>query len=127
MYRKSRGLGPRVEDHGRVALSTVDRWWCRQDGVRVQRRAHQSMASGHSGARELAGGCGKCKAEHRGPVLRLTGAQVAVWWLGNDDEVVAEEKLGSGSAQASEEGGKRGGGCGENQWRSLSFIGAVRW
>jgi hypothetical protein len=27
LYRKSRGLGPRVVDHGRVAQSTMDHRW----------------------------------------------------------------------------------------------------
>jgi hypothetical protein len=49
-----------------------------------------------------------------------------VWWLGDGDEAVAEEKLISGSAQALGEGKKRWGGCGENRWRRLPFIGAVR-
>jgi hypothetical protein len=50
----------------------------------------------------------KWRAEHGSPVSGLTEAWVAVWWPGNGDEAVAEEKLGDGSAQASGEGEKRG-------------------
>jgi hypothetical protein len=36
-----------------------------------------------------------------------------------------EEKLGGGSTQAFGEEEKRAGGCGENCWKHLPFIGAV--
>jgi hypothetical protein len=52
---------------------------------------------------------------------------VAVWWLSNGDEVAAEKKLSGGRAEASGEGEKGGGGCGEYRRRHLPFIGAVRW
>jgi hypothetical protein len=61
-----------------------------------------------------------------GGVLGLIGARAAVWGLSDGDDVAVEEKLGGNSAQASGEGEKSGGGCGENRWRSLPFIGAVR-
>jgi hypothetical protein len=115
-----------VVDHGWVAQSTVDWRRHRQEGSRARWHAHRSRASGCSGARELTGGGGKWRAKHGLPVLGLTGAQWAVWWPVNGDEVVAEEKLGCGSTQASVEGEMRWGRCGEIQWRCLPFIGVVR-
>jgi hypothetical protein len=49
-----------------------------------------------------------------------------VWWPGDGDKLAVEEKLDGGGAQASGDGKKRGGGCGENRWRLLPFIGAIR-
>jgi hypothetical protein len=126
LKRKSCGLGPRVVDHGQVARSTVD--WRRreQEGARVQWRAHWSRASGHSGARELAGGGIKWRAEHGGPISGLTKAQAALWWPGDSIEAAVERKLGTGSAQDLGEGEKRWDGCSENRQRRLPFIGVVR-
>jgi hypothetical protein len=100
-------------DHSRVTRSTVDRWRRGQEGV------GDSRASSHSRAHELTGG------EHDGPVSGLTGAQEAVWWPSDGDEAAMEEKHGGGSAQASGEVEKRGGGRSENGWRPPPFIGAV--
>jgi hypothetical protein len=54
----------------------------------------------------------------RGPISGLTCARAAVWWLGDGDEVVVEEKLSDSSAQALREGEKRRG--------RPPFIGAVK-
>jgi hypothetical protein len=62
LYRKSRGLGPRVVDHGWVARSTVDRWRRGQEGAGAWQRAHWSGASSHSGAQELTDGGRKWRA-----------------------------------------------------------------
>jgi hypothetical protein len=75
---------------------------------------------------ELIGGGGKWRAENGAPVSGLTGARVMVWWSGDGDKLVVEEKLDGSGAQASGDGKKRGGGCGENRWRLLPFIGAIR-
>jgi hypothetical protein len=69
---------------------------------------------------------GKWRAEHRGPVLGLTGARAMVWRPSDGNEVMTEEKLSGGSAQALVEGQKIGVGCGENRSRHLPLIGAVR-
>jgi hypothetical protein len=69
---------------------------------------------------------GKWRVGLGGPVSGLTRARAVVWWLGDCDEGAAEEKLDGGSAQALREGKKRRGGCGENRWRHLPFIGAIR-
>jgi hypothetical protein len=99
-----------------VAWSTVDRRWRGHGDAGAWWHAHRSKASGRYGARELADGGEKERGEHRGPILSLTGARVVVWWPGDGDEVVVEEELGGGSAQAWREGEKRGDGCGENRW-----------
>jgi hypothetical protein len=126
LKRKSCGLGPRVVDHGQVARSTVDRRWREQEGARVQWRTHRSRASGHSIAQKLANGGGEWRAEHGDPVAGLTGARATVWRPG--DVAVVEKKLSGGSAQASGELEKSGGGCGENRRGSPPFIGAGwRW
>jgi hypothetical protein len=39
--------------------------------------------------KELAGGGGKWRAEHRGPISSLTRARAVVWWLGNGNEAAA--------------------------------------
>jgi hypothetical protein len=103
-----------VVDHSQVAWSTMDRWRCKQEGVRAWRCAHRSRASGHSRARELTNGNRKWRAEHEGSILGLTKAPAVVWGPGNADEVAAEKKLNGDSAQASGEGEKRVGGCGVN-------------
>jgi hypothetical protein len=126
MYRKSRGLGPRVVDHGWVTWSTVDQWQRRQEGAGARRCAHWSRPSGHSGARELTGGGIKWRAEHGGPISGLTKAQAALWWPGDSIEAAVERKLGTGSAQDLGEGEKRWDGCSENRQRRLPFIGVVR-
>jgi hypothetical protein len=76
----------------------------------VRQRTHRSRDSSYSMVWELAGGCGKWRVEHGGPISGLTKARAAVWWPGDSDEVVAEEKLGGDSAQALGEGEKRGSG-----------------
>jgi hypothetical protein len=55
----------------------------RTGGSRVRRHAHRSLASGHSGARELTGEGAKERGEHGEPVSGLTGARVAVWRPGD--------------------------------------------
>jgi hypothetical protein len=109
LYRKSCGFGPRVVDHGLVAWSIMDRQRRGQEGTEAWWHACQSKASGHSRARELTGGVEKGRGEHRAPVSVLTGARAAVWWPGDGDEAVVEEKLDGDNAQALREG-KRGGG-----------------
>jgi hypothetical protein len=52
-------------------------------GQRARRRAHRSLASGHSGARKLAGG-GATKRGKRGELgSGLTGARAALWRPGD--------------------------------------------
>jgi hypothetical protein len=45
-----------------------------QEGAMVQRGAHRSEASSHSGAQKLTGGGRKERGEHRGPFLGLIRA-----------------------------------------------------
>jgi hypothetical protein len=67
----------------------------------------------------MGGGPQPGRTVDRGPVA-------AVWGPSDGDDVAVEEKLGGNNTQASGEGEKSGGGCGENRWRSLPFIGVVR-
>jgi hypothetical protein len=71
-------------------------------------------------------GGGKERGEHGGTFVGLTRARVAVWWLGDDDEVAVVEKVNDGGAQARREGDKRRGRCSEKQRGSPPFIGAGR-
>jgi hypothetical protein len=43
---------------------------------------------------------GKWRAEQGGPISGLTRPPAAMWWPGDGDEAVTEEKLSCGSAQA---------------------------
>jgi hypothetical protein len=86
----------------------ADRRTLGHGGALVRARPPATPGHGSSPARE------EKRGEHGGPFSGLTGARATVWWLGDDDEATVEDELGSGSAQASGEEGKRGGGCGEN-------------
>jgi hypothetical protein len=55
----------------------------RTEGAGARWRAHQNMASGHSGARRLTGGGATERGEHGELGSGLTGAQVAVWRPGD--------------------------------------------
>jgi hypothetical protein len=78
-YRgKSFRPGPHVMDHGWVARSTVDWRWREPKGTGVRRCARRSLASGHSGAQELAGWGTTERGEHEDPGSGLTGARAAV-------------------------------------------------
>jgi hypothetical protein len=80
------------------ARSTMDRLWRGQEEAGARWRAHRSLASCHSRARELAGEGAKERGERREPVSGLTGARAAVWRSGDGGEAVAEGKLsGSGA------------------------------
>jgi hypothetical protein len=61
---KGRGSGPRVRGPAGCAQSTVDRRWRGQRGGWARRRAHQSTASGRSGAPKLTGGGAIERGEH---------------------------------------------------------------
>jgi hypothetical protein len=74
------------------------------EGTGVRRHAHRSMASGHSGARKLAGGGTTERGEHGELGSGLTGARAAVWRSGDDREMVEEGELGNSNTRASEEG-----------------------
>jgi hypothetical protein len=75
------------------------------------RRACWSRASGHYGARELAGGGGKERGEHMGPFAGLTGARVVVLRSGNGDEVVVGVLKLGGRGKGGGEGAVRSGGA----------------
>jgi hypothetical protein len=87
-------------DHGRVARSTVDRWWHGREDARARRCAHRSLASGHSGVWKLVGEGAEERGEHREPILGLTRAQAVLWRLGDDGEATAERKLSGSGARA---------------------------
>jgi hypothetical protein len=93
LNRKVRGPDPRAMDSVRVTHSTMDRRQHGQKDARAQRCAHQSLASGHSGAQELIDEGAKVRGEHREPISGLTGARSVVWWPGNGKEVAVEGKL----------------------------------
>jgi hypothetical protein len=57
--------------------STMDQWWHGQEEAGAWRCAHRSLASGHSGARELTGEGAKERREHRARVSGLW------WWCGD--------------------------------------------
>jgi hypothetical protein len=60
--------------------------------------ARWSLASSYHGAQELTGEGAKERGEHGEPISGLTRARAVVWWLGDDEEAVAEGKLDGGGA-----------------------------
>jgi hypothetical protein len=77
------GLGPgRSVHHGPTVART--------EGTRAWWHAHQSMASGHSGARKLTGGGTTARGEHEELGSGLTGAQASVWLSGIGAETTEE-------------------------------------
>jgi hypothetical protein len=97
-------------------VDRVHPWWTRAGsngppwsvaawikGTGAQWCAHQSLASGHSGAWKLAGEDTTERGEHGEPGSSLTGARALVWRPGNGGEMVVERKLGNSGAQASKE------------------------
>jgi hypothetical protein len=89
----------------------------------VRRHAHRSLASDHSGARELAGEGAKERGEHGEPVSGLTGARVAVWRPGDGRGETRQWRCLSSEGRENET--RR---CGEWQQGSPPFIGADgRW
>jgi hypothetical protein len=76
----------------------------RTEGTGAWRRAHVSMASGHSGARKLAGGGTTARGEHGELDSGLTGARASVWRLGDGGETAEEGELSDSSTRASGEG-----------------------
>jgi hypothetical protein len=65
----------------------VDWWWRRQDKTGARRRAHRSLASGHSGARGLTSEGAKERGEH-GNLSRSSPG--LVWQCG--DRALMEKK-----------------------------------
>jgi hypothetical protein len=82
------------------ARSTMDR---RRHEQRARRRAHRSLASGHSSAQKLTGG----GATERGGRGELGGwlieARAAVWWPGDGGVEPKAVALGGSGARAQEE------------------------
>jgi hypothetical protein len=73
-------------------------------GTRAWRRAHQSMAFSHSGARKLTGGGTTARGEHGELGSGLTRAQASVWRPGDGGETAEEGELGDSGTHASGEG-----------------------
>jgi hypothetical protein len=92
------------------------------EGVGARRRAHQSRASCHSGARELASGGGKERGEHG--VTLWASPELEQWC--SDRAMAMKWRRWRSSAtghSSSGEGEKRRGRCGEKWLGSPPFIG----
>jgi hypothetical protein len=76
----------------------------RTEGTGERRRAHRSMASGHSGARKLTGGGITERGEYRELRSGLTGARASVWLPGDGGETAEERELSNSDTRASREG-----------------------
>jgi hypothetical protein len=74
------------------------------EDTRALWHTHRRMASGHSGARKLAGGGTTKRREHGELGSGLTGARAAVWRPGDGRETTEEGELGDSSTRASGEG-----------------------
>jgi hypothetical protein len=76
----------------------------RTEGTGAWWHAHQSMASGHSGARKLTSGGTTERGEHGELSSGLTRARASVWRPGDGGEMVEEGELGNNCTRASGEG-----------------------
>jgi hypothetical protein len=95
----------------------------RTEGAGALRRAHQSTASGRSGALKLTGGGAIERGEHGKLGSGLTGAQAAAWRLGDGSAEPEAAALGESDARAWREEKRAWERCGEARGWCSPFIG----